>query len=578
MDLQIVMDTIFTVAAAILVLFMVLGFACVETGFTRAKNSVNVLSKNFIVVATTMMAFWVFGFGLMFGDGNPIFGLKGITFLHGMDNSPSTGDAYKGVYSALSWVGIPLEGKYFFQMSFAMVAAAIVSGIVAERIKYIAFIIFSFLMVAFVYPVTGHWIWGNGWLAAKGMFDFAGSTVVHSVGGWAALSGCLLLGPRADKYGSELSVSTIPGHNLPLALIGAFVLWIGWFGLNVGSTMAANPGLIAHVALTTNMAACTGILGSTIASWVIFKRPGLGMSITGCLGGLVAISAGCAVVNVASAAAIGFVAGWLVVASVMFFDRVKIDDPVGALSVHLVSGVFGTLCVGLFAQEHYLPGRIVNGLFFGGGSSLLGIQFLGVGSVALYAFLLSGIFWLLVKYTIGIRVDISEELEGLDTGEHGNVAYPDFVMKRVADVFYSTSKKGGAAEISEEELLKHAKVFPKGVSEVQKVEAIIRPEKLRFVKNALEKIGYPGITVTQIDGHGIQKGITQQWRGEEYKIDLLPKTKIEIIARKDDIDKIISVIIQTAKTGSFGDGKIYVQDMKGIIRIRTAEKGVAAIR
>ncbi len=578
MDSQIVMDTLLMVASAILIFFMVLGFACVETGFTRAKNCVNVLSKNFIVVATTMMAFWVFGFGLMFGDGNPLFGLKGITFLGGMDNSPSTGDAYKGVYSALSWVGIPLEGKYFFQMNFALIAATIVSGIVAERIKYIAFIIFSFLMVAFVYPVAGHWIWGHGWLYAKGMFDFAGSTVVHSVGGWAALSGVLLLGSRIDKYRPGLSISTIPGHSMPLALIGAFVLWIGWFGFNVGSTMGANPGLITHVALTTNMAACTAILGSTIASWLIFKSPGLGMVINGCLGGLVAITAGCAVVNVASAAIIGFVAGWLAVSSVMFFDRIKIDDPVGALSVHLVNGVFGTLCVGLFAQEHYLPGRVVNGLFFGGGGSLLGVQFLGVWTVALFAFSLSGIFWLMLKYTIGIRVDISEELEGLDAGEHSNVAYPDFVMKRVTDISSSISEvKAGVAEIPEEELLKRVKAFPKGVSEIQKIEAIIRPERLQFVKNALTKVGYPGIMVTQIDGHGIQKGITQQWRGEKYKVDLLPKTKIEIIAEKEEVDKIVNVILKTAKTGSFGDGKISIYDAHGIIRIRTGEEGSAAI-
>ena len=576
MDPQVVMDTLWTVIAAILIFFMGLGFACLESGFTRAKNCVNILSKNFIVVAIATISFWVFGFGLMFGDGNPIFGLKGIMFMSGLDNSPATGNTYNGVYSALSWISIPLAGKFFFHMKFAMVAASIVSGVVAERMKYSAFIIFSFLMVAFVYPITGHWVWGNGWLAEKGMFDFAGSTVVHSVGGWAALSGVLLLGPRFGKYNINRSITIIPGHNMPLALIGVFALWIGWFGFNVGSTMSANPGLITHVALTTNMAACTAILGSTFASWIILKKPDLGMTINGCLGGLVAITAPCAVVNVPGAAIIGFVAGWLVVLSVMFFDRVRIDDPVGALSVHLVNGIFGTLCVGLFAQEQYLPGRVGNGLFFGGGGSLLGIQFLGVWSVAVCTFLLSGIFWLMLKYTIGIRVDISEELEGLDIGEHGNVAYPDFVMKRTGDTFYSTVS-AEMVDISEEELQPPVKDFPKGDTAVQKIEAVIRPERLQFVRNALEKVGYPGIMVSQIDGHGIQKGITQQWRGEKYKLDLLPKTKIEIIAEKSDINKIVNAIIQSAKTGSFGDGKIFIYDAKAIIRIRTGEEGSVAI-
>lgn len=577
MDPQVVVDTLWTVIAAILIFFMGLGFAFLESGFTRAKNCVNVLSKNFIVLATATLAFWVFGFGLMFGDGNPIFGLQGITFLRGEDNSPATGGDYHGVYSALSWAGIPLAGKFFFQMKFAMVAATIVSGAVAERLKYGAFIIFSFVVVAFVYPVTGHWIWGGGWLAEKGMFDFAGSTVVHSVGGWAALSGVFLLGSRFGKYGEGRSVAIIPGHNMPMSLMGAFALWIGWFGFNLGSAMSANPELVTHVALTTNMAACTALLGSTMASWIIVKKPDLGMMINGCLGGLVAITAPCAVVSVPSAVIIGFIAGWLVVLSVKFFDRVRIDDPVGALSVHLVNGVFGTLCVGLFAQEHYMPGRVANGLFFGGGGALLGVQFLGVWTVAIYAFLLSSIFWLILKYTMGIRVDTRKEMEGLDLGEHGNMAYPDFVVKRVGDEFYFMPKVSGSESYLSEELLCPSRVFPKGDAAVQKIEAVIRPERLQFVRDALEKIGYPGIMVSQIEGHGIQKGVTQQWRGKKYKLDLLPKTKIEIIAEKTDVDKIVNAILQSAKTGSFGDGKIFVYDTRGIVRIRTGDEGATAI-
>ena len=579
MEIQITADTLWVLIAAVLIFLMGLGFACVESGFTRTKNCVNVLSKNFIVVAVATIAFWFFGFGLMFGDGNPLFGLKGVMFMSGGDNSPSTGDNYKGVYSALGWVGIPLAAKFFFHMKFAMVAASIISGAVAERIKYSAFIIFSFLMVAFVYPVVGHWVWANGWLAAKGMFDFAGSTVVHSVGGWAALSGVLLLGPRMGKYNPDGSITTIPGHNMPLALIGVFALWIGWFGFNVGSTMSANPGLIAHIALTTNMGACTGILGATMASWIILRKPGLGMTLNGCLGGLVAITASCAVVSVASAAIIGFIAGWLVVLSVMFFDKMRIDDPAGALSVHLVNGIFGTLCVGLFAEGQYLPQSVGNGLFFGGGGSLLGVQFMGVWAVALFAFLFSGIFWLMLKYTIGIRVDISTELEGLDIGEHNNVAYPDFVIRRTGDTFVSTSKVlvGGVAGIPQEKTPLPIKLIPKGRSPVQKIEAIVRPERLPFVKSALEEAGCPGITIAQIDGHGMEKGVTQQWRGGQYKVDLLPKMKIEILAEKADVDKFVNVIVQSAQTGSFGDGLVFVCDTNGIINIRTGEEGSSEI-
>lgn len=579
MDAQVVADTLWIIIAAILIFLMGLGFACVESGFTRAKNCVNILSKNIIVIAMAAMAFWFFGFGLMFGDGNPFFGLEGIMCMGGADNSPSTGDSYTGVYSALAWIGIPLEAKFFFHMKFAMVAASIISGAVAERIKYSTFIIFSFLMVAFVYPVVGHWVWGNGWLVAKGMFDFAGSTVVHSVGGWAALSGVLILGSRFGKYNPDGSITTIPGHSMPLALIGVFALWIGWFGFNIGSAMSANPELISHIAITTNMGACTGILGATIASWILLKKPGLGMTLNGCLGGLVAITASCAVVSVASAVIIGFVAGWLVVLSVMFFDKIRIDDPAGALSVHLVNGIFGTLCVGLFAEGQYLPQSVGNGLFFGGGASLLGAQFTGVWAVALFVFLLSGIFWLALKYTIGMRVDVSTELEGLDIGEHNNVAYPDFVIRRAGDTFVSTSKVlvGGVAGIPQERISLPIKLIPKGRAPIQKIEAVIRPERLHFVKNALEEAGCPGLMITQIDGHGMEKGVTQQWRGRKYKVDLLPKMKIEILAEKADIDKFVNVIVQSAQTGSFGDGLIFVCDTNGIINIRTGEEGSSEI-
>ncbi|OGW90220.1 MAG: ammonia permease [Omnitrophica bacterium RIFCSPLOWO2_01_FULL_50_24] len=442
MDPKIMADTLWTLITAMLVFFMNMGFACVESGFARSKNCVNILSKNFIVFAISTVAFWLIGWGLMFGDGNSLFGTNGLWMIGGADNSPETGDAYQGAYSAIAWTGVPLLAKFFFQLVFAGTAATIVSGAVAERIKYISFILFSFLLVAFIYPLSGHWIWGGGWLAGLGMWDFAGSTVVHSVGGWAALAGVIVLGPRLGKFGADGSINAIPGHNLALATIGAFVLWLGWFGFNPGSTMAADPGLIAHICVTTNMAAATGILGATITSWLLLKKPDLGMTINGCLAGLVAITAPCAFVGVGSSAIIGLLAGIIVVLAVIMFDRIRIDDPVGALSVHLVNGVFGTLCVGLFAQDWVSPGTTGNGLFFGGGTALLRSQIIGIAAVGAFVFLAALLFWSLIKATIGLRVSLKEEIEGLDIGEHGNFAYPDFSIRKA---WFSATHGGPAS-------------------------------------------------------------------------------------------------------------------------------------
>jgi len=289
-------------------------------------------------------------------------------------------------------------------------------------------------MTIFIYPIVGHWIWGGGWLAQKGMFDFAGSTVVHSVGGWAALAGVLMLGPRFGKYNNG-NINPIPGHNLSLATLGTFVLWFGWFGFNPGSTMAADPVAIGHIAVTTNTAAAAAIMSSTLISWIFLGKPDLGMTLNGCLAGLVAITASCAFVSVASSIIIGIIAGILVVLAVISFDRIKIDDPVGALSVHLVNGVFGTLCVGLFAQDKIAGVATGNGLFYGGGSKLLLAQLTAVISVGAFAFLFSLLAWSILKATMGIRVSLQEEIEGLDIGEHGNSAYPEFLSRKPAYSF-----------------------------------------------------------------------------------------------------------------------------------------------
>ena len=425
MDTKVIVDTMWVLITAMLVFFMNLGFAAVESGFARAKNCVNIMSKNFIVFAVSSLGFLFVGWGLMFGDGTGLVGLKGLFFAGGADNSPAIGEAYKGVYSAISWTGVPLWAKFFFQLVFCGTAATIVSGAVCERIKYIAFIIFSFAMTMFIYPVVGHWIWGGGWLAKLGMFDFAGSTVVHSIGGWAALAGVIMLGPRIGKYDNG-HIKAIPGHNLSLATVGTFVLWFGWFGFNPGSTMAADSNAIAHVAVTTNTAAAAAIMSATLISWLLLGKPDLGMTLNGCLAGLVAITASCAFVSVGSSLIIGLIAGVLVVLAVMMFDRLRLDDPVGALSVHLVNGVFGTICVGLFAQDKITGTATGNGLFFGGGLKLLGAQLVAVVSVAIFVFVAALATWAILKAVIGIRVSREEELRGLDIGEHGNEAYSGF--------------------------------------------------------------------------------------------------------------------------------------------------------
>jgi ammonium transporter, Amt family len=421
----VMLDTVWVLVTAFLVFFMNLGFALVESGLTRSKNTVNILAKNFIVFAISSLSFYVLGWGLMFGDGNALFGTEGLFFVGGADNSPAMGGAYTGVYSALNWTGVPVWAKFFFQLVFAGTAATIVSGAVAERIKFHAFIIFSFAMVGIIYPITGHWIWGGGWLAKLGMFDFAGSTVVHSVGGWAALTGAIILGPRLGKYTRDGRINPIPGHNLSTATAGGLILWFGWFGFNPGSTMAAAFADIARIAVTTNTAAATAAFTATLAAWLMIGKPDLTMIINGALAGLVAITAPCAFVSVGSALIIGAIAGVLVVASVLFFDRIKVDDPVGALSVHLVNGVFGTLALGLFAQD-LIPKTTGDGLFFGGGPALFFAQLTGVVTVGIFVFAISAIVWLILKATVGLRVSEEEEIEGLDIGEHGISAYPDF--------------------------------------------------------------------------------------------------------------------------------------------------------
>jgi len=447
-NMRIALDTVWVLVTAMLVFWMNAGFALVESGLCRAKNCVNILAKNFVVFALATLSFWILGWGLMFGDGTLWMGLKGLFFVSGADNSPALGDAYmamnpfstvkyEGVYSAINWTPVPLWAKFFFQLVFAGTAATIVPGAVAERIKFKSFIVFSMLLVGLMYPISGHWIWGGGVLAAAkanaginaffhSFRDFAGSTVVHSVGGWAALTGAIILGPRIEKFRPNGMMKPVMGHNMTSVALGVLILWLGWFGFNPGSTMAAGNGsAIAHVLVATNMAAVTATLSATVAAWVLLKKPDLSMILNGCLAGLVAITAPCAFVSISSAAIIGLISGVLVVVSVLAFDKLHIDDPVGALSVHLVNGVFGTLALGLFYNDKIATD--VAGLATGLSAGAQFVQQLkGVVLVGLFTVVLSAVIWLAIKAIMGIRVTREEELGGLDIGEHGNEAYPDF--------------------------------------------------------------------------------------------------------------------------------------------------------
>lgn len=414
-DKSVAIDTGWTLLAAVLVMFMQAGFAMLTAGFSRSKNAGNMLMKNLMDFCFGTIAFWAIGFGLMFGAGNFLFGTSGFF----LTDSGET-------FSALSWSKVPLECKYFFQLVFCATAATIVAGAMAERTKFVAYIFYSIAITAIIYPIVGHWIWGGGWLAELGMWDFAGSTVVHSTGGWLALTGAIMLGPRTGKYAADGSSNAIPGHNIPLAALGTFILWFGWFGFNPGSTMALVPE-IAHIAAATNIAGAAGGIAAMIAAWWMFKKPDVSMALNGVLGGLVSITASCAFVSLGSAIWIGIVGGVLVVLAVYYMDQyLHVDDPVGAIAVHGVCGSWGTLALGLFAQDKFSPGTTGNGLFFGGGAKLLGVQALGVISVFAWCMATGFLLFYVIKNLVGLRVSREEELRGLDIDEHGMEAYPGF--------------------------------------------------------------------------------------------------------------------------------------------------------
>ncbi len=421
---KMIVDTLWVLLASFLVFFMNAGFALVESGLCRAKNTVNILAKNFIVFGLTVIGFWTVGYALMFGEGNRLVGADGFLLVGLADEV----------------VGLPLYAFFFFQLCFAVTAATIVSGAVAERIKLSSFMIFATILTALVYPVIGHWVWGGGWLSEKGFADFAGSTVVHSVGGWAALVGAYMLGPRLGKYTRSGKVRPIPGHNMSMVTLGGLILWLGWFGFNAGSELSADPQAIARISTATAIAASFGTVAATVWAWFRAGKPDLSLIINGMLGGLVGVTASCRFVELYGAALIGIICGVLVIEAVSFFDRRQIDDPVGATSVHLVCGVTGTLLAGVFGKEEL--GMARDGLLYGGGTQQLWVQLQGVAATAAMVLVSSFLLWKLIAMTIGLRVDEEEELVGLDISEMGMEAYPE-----ARDVFGAAMSRDGGHEV-----------------------------------------------------------------------------------------------------------------------------------
>jgi Amt family ammonium transporter len=572
---QVIIDTFWVTIAAFLVFWMNLGFASVESGMARSKNAVNILSKNFIVFAVSSLGFMLLGFGLMFGSDNPLIGTRNLWILSGIPGYYTAPDTLLLGSPITFWI------KFFWQLVFCGTAATIVSGAVAERVKYVAFIIFSFALTLMIYPIIGHWIWGGGWLAALGFQDFAGGTVVHSLGGWAALAGAIILGPRIGKYGKDGKPRAIPGHNMSLAVIGVFVLWIGWFGFNPGSTLSfANPDDVAHVLLTTNTAAIAGILLSTAASWLKIGKPDLGMTINGCLAGLVIITPGAAYVSIPASLLLGAIGGVVVVFAVLAFDKAKVDDPVGATSVHLVCGILGTLAIGFFAEEGVTTLSPANGLFYGGGLGLFGIQVLGVFTVAVFGFAASALVWLVLKKTIGIRVSAQEEIDGLDIGEHGNKAYPDFAaaVNILADGDEAVAVSPPRPAVPVEQAIPIVNTADPR-ARITKVSIITGYDRMSKLQESLDAIGITGMTITSVMGYGMQKGHPREYyRGTPVETKLLPKVQVDIVICKVPVPTLVDTVKRVLYTGNFGDGKLFISNVENVIKVRTGEEGYDALQ
>ena len=561
-------DVIWPLLGAALVYFMQAGFAMCEAGLTRAKNTGNILMKNMMDFCIGTPAFWLVGFGLMFGGSG--------AFIGKLD------PLIRGSYQFGS---LPTWCFVIFQTVFCATSATIVSGSMAERTNFKAYCLYSAMISLIVYPISGHWIWGGGWLSQLGFHDFAGSTAVHMVGGVTACIGAKILGPRIGKYDRDGKPKAIPGHNLTVAALGVFILWFCWFGFNGASTTAmstdADLTKASLVYMNTNLSAAIATCTAMIFTWVRYGKPDVSMTLNGALAGLVAITAGCDQVSPVGAFFIGLFAGILLCVSVDFFDRIaKIDDPVGAISVHGACGAMGTLCVGLFATD--------GGLFYGGGIHYFLIQLLGVASVMLWVIITMTIIFKVIDKLVGLRVPADIEIEGLDYHEHGLAsAYAGFNISDITatmDVNENTdlgesdytkasdSQKNAAVKVAGEELVA---ANPTGMYKVSILVKLSRYDKLR---KALNELGVTGMTVTQVMGCGIQKGSGEKYRGAEVDATLLPKVKVEVIGGNIPVEKVIETAKKCLYTGHIGDGKIFVYDVRHVVKVRTGEEDLAALK
>ncbi len=573
---------IWVLICAALVYFMQAGFALCEAGLTRAKNTGNILMKNLMDFCIGTPCYWFIGFGLMFAGTGKFIGKFDPFITHA---------ALYGAKNSVVPQTMPLWCYVIFETVFCATAATIVSGSMAERTNFKAYCIYSACISLFIYPITGHWGWGGGWLAQLGFHDFAGSALVHMVGGTIACLGAAMLGPRIGKYDKNGKARAIPGHNLTAMALGVFILWFCWFGFNGGSTTAMASGDNAFVAslafMNTNLAAAVATVVAMIFTWFRYGKPDVSMTFNASLAGLVAITAGCDCVTPVGAFFIGLVSGIIVVFSVEFFDNVaKIDDPVGAISVHMVNGVWGTIAVGLFSAGN---DGIAKGLFYGGGFKQLGVQVLGFICIQAYALVVMFIAFKIIDKTIGLRVSEEIEIDGLDYAEHGLVsAYSGFAITDVTDMEVSANEntdlgeddyaKASQAQINAAVKVNQEAPLPAELdSGIHKVTIICRLAKFDALKKALNQVGVTGMTMSQVMGSGIERGSTTKYRGAVVDSTLLPKVKVEVVVGNVPVDNVIEAAKKTLYTGHIGDGKIFVYNVSKVVKVRTGEEDLKAL-
>lgn len=561
-------NTIWLLLGAALVFFMQAGFSMCEAGFTRAKNTGNILMKNLMDFCLGTPCFWLVGFGIMFGAGSGLFGWIDPMIM--------------GDYSHILPAGVPLWAFAIFQTVFCATSATIVSGAMAERTKFSAYCLYSAAISLIIYPVSGHWIWGGGWLSELGFHDFAGSTAVHMVGGVCALIGAKMLGPRIGKYDKNGRPRAILGHNLTFAALGVFILWFCWFGFNGASTAAMDSDAAVTSAglifFNTNLCAAVACCATLVFTWVRYGKPDVSMTYNAALAGLVGITAGCDAVSPLGAAIMGLVFGIVIVLAVEFFDKVaRIDDPVGAISVHGVCGALGTILTGFFATGVSTQ----RGVFYGGGFHLLGVQALGVISVAAYVAVVITIVFFVIKKTIGLRVDAEDEIAGLDVSEHGLLtAYSGLAMlpEPVPNDEALPVVVDGDVPAAEAIPVKKMPSFVEGAPKFTKVEIICKEARLEALKNAMVGIGIAGMTVSHVMGCGIQKGKPEYYRGVQVEATLLPKVQVDIVVSKVPVRTVIETAKKVLYTGHIGDGKIFVYDVENVVKVRTGEEGYDALQ